>query len=469
MKKEIQVHCAYTEMMAIDSVVPNPRNPNTHSDSQVDLLAKIIKAQGWRTPITVSKRSGFVVRGHGRLLAAQRLGLNVVPVDLQDYKDEAAEWADLIADNRIAELAEIDNRVLAGLLSEIDGDMKELTGYTQEEIDRLLTENDDREIDDDDFAPEEAAEEAAKATMTKPGDVWKFGGHRLMCGDSTSLSDMAHLLDGELADMIFTDPPYNIAYEGKTKDKLTIMNDKMSDDDFADFLSAAFAAMYEHVKVGAPAYVCHADALGHIFRAAFAGSGFLLKQVIIWVKNTFVLGRQDYQWRHEPILYGWKPGDGHEWYGGRKQSTVLDDQLPLEIEKEADGYIVHLQTDTQHVILRVPRFEILHNDATALDTVWRINKPVRNGEHPTMKPIALCARGIMNSSKAGDLVLEPFGGSGSTLIACEQIGRRCAAMELDPVYCDVIVRRYVEFTKDENITVNRGGKVIKYSDLMPGD
>lgn len=176
MKKEIQVHCAYTEMMAIDSVVPNPRNPNTHSDSQVDLLAKIIKAQGWRTPITVSKRSGFVVRGHGRLLAAQRLGLNVVPVDLQDYKDEAAEWADLIADNRIAELAEIDNRVLAGLLSEIDGDMKELTGYTQEEIDRLLTENDDREIDDDDFAPEEAAEEAAKATMTKPGDVWKFGG-----------------------------------------------------------------------------------------------------------------------------------------------------------------------------------------------------------------------------------------------------------------------------------------------------
>lgn len=268
-----------------------------------------------------------------------------------------------------------------------------------------------------------------------------------------------------MADLVFTDPPYNVAYEGKTGEKMTILNDSMSVDEFNNFLHQAFSAMYSNMKAGAGIYVCHADRSGSAFRTQFEATGFLLKQVLIWVKNGFVLGRQDYQWAHEPILYGWKPGDGHNWYGGRKQSTVFDDNLPLEVEQEDDRYILHLQTDVEHVIIRVPSFEVLHNESTALDTVWRINKPLRNGEHPTMKPIPLCARAIINSSKAGDIVLEPFGGSGSTLIACEQTRRRCRAMELDPVYCDVIVSRYIEQTSNHDIYVLRRGKKIHISEL----
>lgn len=266
--------------------------------------------------------------------------------------------------------------------------------------------------------------------------------------------------------MVFTDPPYNVAYEGGTSDKLTIMNDSMSDEDFSAFLSAAFTAMEACMKPGAPIYVCHSESSGGAFKNAFLGAGLLLKQILIWVKNQFVLGRQDYQWAHEPIIYGWKPGAGHPWYGGRKQSTVIDENLPLEVEQTEDGYILHLQTEVDHVAVKVSDFEVLHNDSTAVDTVWRINRPVRNGEHPTMKPIALCARAITNSSKAGDIVLEPFGGSGSTLIACEQTGRSCRAMELDPVYCDVIVKRYMEESGNSDVWVERDGQKMKYAELV---
>lgn len=266
--------------------------------------------------------------------------------------------------------------------------------------------------------------------------------------------------------MVFTDPPYNVSYQGGTNDKLTIMNDSMSDAEFDSFLLSAFKAMASGMKPGAAIYVCHADSYGTAFRRAFTGAGLLLKQVLVWVKNHFVMGRQDYQWAHEPILYGWKPGASHKWYGGRKKSTVIDAHLPLEVEALDDGYVLHLQTDIDHVIVKVPAFEVLHDENTAVDTVWRMNKPLRNGEHPTMKPIPLCARGITNSSKQGDIVLEPFGGSGSTLIACEQTGRVCRAMELDPVYCDVIVRRYIEHVgSGSGVTVIRNHREVAYDDL----
>lgn len=268
--------------------------------------------------------------------------------------------------------------------------------------------------------------------------------------------------------MIFTDPPYNVAYNGKTEDRLTIINDSMSPDEFYDFLAAAFTAMYDGLKPGGAVYVCHADSAGNEFRRAYVASGLLLKQVLVWVKNVFVIGRQDYQWRHEPILYGWKPGSSHKFYGGRKQSTVWDDNLPLEIEKqESGGYLLHFNTDVDHVVVDVPSFNVLHNNTDVLDTVWRFNKPLRNGEHPTMKPISLCARAIQNSSQKDDIVFDPFGGSGSTLIACEQTMRRCRTMELDPKYCDVIVRRYSELMgTDEGIYVVKGDRHIAYKELI---
>lgn len=387
MADNIMIHCAYTDLVDITSVVPNPRNPNHHSDKQVELLAKVIKAQGWRAPITVSNRSGFIVRGHGRLMAAQLLGLDTVPIDRQDYESEAAEYADLIADNRIAELSDIDNTLLGELLAD--------TG-----------------------------------------------------------------------DMVFTDPPYNVAYEGGTKEALTIQNDNMSDAEFDIFLDDVFALVNKALKPGGAFYICHSDSCGGQFRRAIRENDLLIKQCLIWVKNTFVMGRQDYQWKHEPILYGWKPGASHKFYGGRKQSTVIDDNIPLEIEKDGDDYILHFSNETDHIVVRVPGYEIEVNNGIECDSIWRFNKPLRNGEHPTMKPIALCAQGIKNSSKPGEFVFEPFGGSGSTLIACEQTKRRCRCIELDPKYCDVIVKRYIEFIgSNKNVYVIRNGQRLEFSEV----
>lgn len=256
---DIKIHCSYTEVVDITTIVPNPRNPNQHPQKQIELLAKIIKNQGWRAPITVSTRSGFVVRGHGRLLAAQLLGVGQVPVDRQDYATEAEEWADLIADNRIAELAEIDNNLLSELLSEIDiSDFDcELTGYKDSQINNLLADFNTAEVHEDNFDIETAIEEI-KEPITKQGDVWQLGRHRLMCGDSTILSDVKKLMDGKMASMVFTDPPYNVAYEGGTSDKLTIKNDNMPTEQFNQFLKDAFTNMLAVTEAGGAIYICHA-------------------------------------------------------------------------------------------------------------------------------------------------------------------------------------------------------------------
>lgn len=446
-EKDIPVHCSHDELVDITALIPNPRNPNQHSNKQIELLAKIIKNQGWRAPITVSTRSGFIVRGHGRLLAAQLLGVSQVPVDRQDYATEAEEWADLIADNRIAELSQIDDSLLASVMAELNtGDFDvSLTGFSDKQIDNLLADFNTAEVREDNFDPAAAVTEINEP-MTKPGDVWQLGQHRLMCGDATVLSDVEKLMDGQLAAMIFTDPPYNVNYQGGTGDKLTIKNDNMSASQFNQFLHDAFASMYAVTEPGGAIYVCHADSEGSNFRGALQETGWLLKQCLIWAKNQFVLGRQDYQWQHEPILYGWKPGAAHKFFGGRKQGTVIEEAAPIIVRQDDEGALLTFTAGIQTVTLRVPSFEVLQAGDDSLSTVWRFEKPVRNGEHPTMKPIGLCARAIQNSNRPGDVVADFFGGSGSTLMAAEQTGRVCFTMELDPVYCDVIIRRWEEFT-----------------------
>lgn len=446
-ENNIPVHCAHDDLVDITALVPNPRNPNQHSNKQIELLAKIIKNQGWRAPITVSTRSGFIVRGHGRLLAAQLLGVSQVPVDRQDYATEAEEWADLIADNRIAELSQIDDSLLASLMAELNtGDFDvSLTGFSDKQIDNLLAEFNAVEVREDNFDPAATAAEINEP-MTKLGDVWQLGRHRLMCGDATIFSDVEKLMDGQLAAMIFTDPPYNVNYQGGTGDKLTIKNDNMSAGQFNQFLHDAFTSMYTVTEPGGAIYVCHADSEGSNFRGALQETGWLLKQCLIWAKNQFVLGRQDYQWQHEPILYGWKPGAAHKFFGGRKQGTVIEEAAPIIVRQDDEGALLTFTAGIQTVTLRVPSFEVLQAGDDSLSTVWRFEKPVRNGEHPTMKPIGLCARAIQNSSRPSDVVADFFGGSGSTLMAAEQTGRVSFTMELDPVYCDVIIRRWEEFT-----------------------
>lgn len=443
----IPIHCVYKELAEITSLVPNPRNPNTHPQKQIELLAKIIKNQGWRAPITVSNRSGFVVRGHGRLLAAQLLGVSQVPIDRQDYASEAEEWADLVADNRIAELSQIDDTLLAGLLSDLNISEFDtsLTGFTEKQIDKLLADFNIVAVKEDNFDTAAAAAEI-KEPITKPGDIWQLGRHRLMCGDATKQADVERLMNGKLAAMVFTDPPYNVAYEGGTAEKLTIKNDDMPADKFNCFLHDAFASMFMVTEPGGAIYICHADSEGSNFRGALQDAGWLLKQCLVWAKNQFVLGRQDYQWQHEPILYGWKPGAAHCFYGGRKQGTVIEEAASIIVQQDENGVLLTFTSGIQTVTIRVPSYEVLQSGDDGLSTIWRFDKPLRNGEHPTMKPIGLCARAIQNSSRPGEIAADFFGGSGSTLMAAEQTDRICYCMELDPVYCDVIIRRWEEFT-----------------------
>ena len=392
------VYCAHSQMVEIEKVVPNPRNPNKHSEKQIALLSKIIAAQGWRAPITVSTRSGFIVRGHGRLLAARKLGLAEVPVDYQAYETEAADWADLIADNRLSELSETDDLLLKDLLQELGtGELDlELTAYTADEIDQML--GSAKEVQEDDFDADKALSEIDEA-KTKLGDIYILGKHRLLCGDSTDAAAVEKLMDGQKADIAVTDPPYNVGYTGGTKDALTIQNDKQEDAAFRQFLSAAFTNMDAAMKPGAVFYIWHADSEGYNFRAACKDAGWQVRQCLIWNKNQLVMGRQDYHWKHEPCLYGWKEGAAHLWASDRKQTTILC-----------------------------------------------FDRPQKNAEHPTMKPVALLAYQIANNTKGEDIALDLFGGSGTTLVACEQLGRKCYMMELDPKYCDVIIKRWEELT-----------------------
>ena len=438
----LPVFCAHDKIVPARELKPNPRNPNQHPPEQIKLLAEIIKAQGWRAPVTVSTRSGLIVRGHGRLEAALLLEAGEVPVDYQNYASDAEEWADLVADNRIVEFAEFDPKLLTELLRDVDASETPfiLTGYTEDEYNDLvmgMAESDVMVNISDDIVPE-----PPKIPYTELGDVWYLGDHILICGDSTKRETYNTLLGKDKAQLIITDPPYNVNYEGAAG---KILNDKQKNTSFRRFLFDAFACMREASEPGTAAYIFHADTEGVNFRTAFVAAGFSLKQCLIWVKNVFVLGRQDYHWWHEPILYGWIEGKPHYFIADRTQDTVIEDE-PVEPEKmKKDELLTYIKQRSQ-----INEFNsILYED-----------KPNRNDVHPTMKPVRLVARLINNSSKPRAIVLDPFGGSGSTLMACEHLNRAARVIELDPRFCDVILMRYYRITGKTDIRCIRNGEPI---------
>ncbi len=419
----------------INELKPHPKNPRVHPDSAIDKLVRSIKEYGWTNPVLVSA-DGYVLAGHARLKAAEKAGIEEVPVIYLPLEGAKAE-AYLIADNRLQDETDWDYEKLKDLLQDLDtGEFDlELTGFDMSEIEDLMTQLHELGEIIEDEAPEPPEE-----PITKPGDLWILGKHRLLCGDSTKAKDVERLMNGEKADMVFTDPPYNVNYGDKASmleeyqkghsNVNSIKNDNMDNAEFLRFLTSAFENIYSALCPGGPFYICHAETTGLEFRKAVLNSGLLLKQCLVWVKNSLVLGRQDYQWIHEPILYGWKPGAAHKWYGGFNKTTVFEDRPNLRKMKKEEliKFAEELLEGKHHT------------------TVIREDKPTKSAEHPTMKPVKLIGYLINNSSKIGDKVLDIFGGSGSTLIAAEQLDRICYIMELEPAYCDVIVKRWENFT-----------------------
>lgn len=430
----------------LSELKPHPKNPRVHPDSAIEKLVKSIQSYGWTNPILLSK-DGYILAGHARSKAAEVAGIEEVPAIILDIEGDIAD-AYLIADNKLQDETDWDLYVLKDLLEELDTGQFDitLTGFDEDEIENLMTQfhiEDESEVKEDDFDPDKAADEI-EDPVSQVGDVWRLGRHRLVVGDSTDVEVLRLLLDGKEADMVFTDPPYNVNYEGSNGKK--IQNDHMEDSKFYIFLREAFDAMHEVLKKGGPIYVCHADSEGRNFRNAFSDAGFLMKQCIVWVKNSLVLGRQDYQWKHEPILYGWKEGAAHKWYGGRKETTVFETPVDLAISRYSDHVVLTFTNGTHSTVVKVPSYEILYAGNDEGSTTWRIEKPKKNADHPTMKPISLCARAIKNSSQPNEIVLDPFGGSGATLMAAEMVNRCAYLSEIDPVYADVIIRRWEEFT-----------------------
>lgn len=374
---------------APDQLLANPLNWRRHPKEQQDALEGMLRTVGWVQRVIVNRTTGHVVDGHLRVELALRRGEPTVPVLYVDLTVEE-ERVVLAAIDPIGGLAETDQAMLDDLLKGM------VTG--DEQLDALLDSlRSEPEpvvgLTDPDEAPAVQTE-----AITKPGDVWLCGKHRLLCGDSTSIEALERLTGGGV-DMWLTDPPYNVAYEGKTKDALKIKNDAMADDAFRQFLRDAYVAADAVMKAGAVFYIWHADSEGYNFRGAAIDTGWKVRQCLIWKKQVMVMGRQDYHWKHEPCLYGWKEGAGHLWAADRKQTTILE-----------------------------------------------FDRPSRNGDHPTMKPVALFEYQMLNNTKGGDKVLDSFGGSGTTMIAAEKNGRVACLMELDPIYCDVIVRRWQAFT-----------------------
>lgn len=401
-------HKLQVQYRPIEALVPYARNSRTHSDAQVAQIAASIREFGWTNPVLVDGENG-IVAGHGRVLAARKLDMAQVPVIELKGLTEAQKRAYVIADNRLALNAGWDDELLRVEVTDLqaEGFDLELLGFSADELSAMLAPPATEGLTDEDAAPEPPT-----SAVTAEGDVWHLGRHRLMCGDSTRIDQLEQLTQGQLVDMWLTDPPYNCAYEGKTKEKLRIKNDAMPDDQFRQFLRDAYVAADAVMKPGAVFYIWHADSGGFNFRGAARDAGWTVRQCLIWKKSSLVLGRQDYQWQHEPCLYGWKDGAGHLWAADRKQTTILE-------------------------------FE----------------KPSRNDEHPTMKPVALFEYQMLNNTKGGDQVLDSFGGSGTTLIACEKNGRIGRLMELDPRYCDVIVRRWQDFTS-QKATLDGDGRTF---------
>jgi DNA modification methylase len=387
------------ELWPIERLRPYERNPRTHSDAQVDQIAASMVEFGWTNPVLVDEQGG-VLAGHGRLLAARKLGLAEVPVIRFEHLTEAQKRAYLLADNQLALQAGWSEELLAAELAWLRDERfdLDLVGFDATELERLLALADGETASAE---AEDAIPDPPEEPVSRPGDLWVLGNHRLLCGDATVLADVERVLGGQLADMTFCDPPYNVDYANSPKDKLRgkhrpILNDNLGGG-FEAFLYDACTNILS-VSKGA-CYICMSSSELHTLQRAFTAAGGKWSTFVIWAKNTFTLGRADYQRQYEPILYGWKEGSDHYWCGARDQGDV-----------------------------------------------WFVNKPVKNDLHPTMKPVALVERAIRNSSKSRDIVLDPFGGSGSTLIACQKAGRQARLIELDPKYVDVIIRRVQDYS-----------------------
>ena len=406
------------EMVEISKLVPYVNNARTHSPEQIIKLRSSLREFGFINPVIIDSKFN-IIAGHGRVMAAKEEKMKEVPCVLVDYLTEAQKKAYIIADNKMALDAGWDEellRVEIEELEDLDFDLG-LTGFDESELADLFGDNKTAGVEDDDFDLSDALE---KAAFVEKGDVWTVGRHTLMCGDATSKEDVDKLMDGKKANLVITDPPYGVSF--KSASGLTIQNDSMKDDKFYNFLLISFQNMAEHLEKGGAAYVFHADTEGLNFRKAFVDAGFHLSGCCIWVKNSLVLGRSDYQWQHEPVLYGFLQNGKHYWSknAGRSQTTI-----------------------------------------------WNFDKPKKNENHPTSKPLDLLAYPIGNSSQENAIVIDTFGGSGSTLMACEKTNRICHTMELDEKYASVILRRYVEDTGDsENVYVIRGGKKLSYKDLV---
>jgi DNA modification methylase len=393
-------------MWAVDRLIPYARNPRTHSDTQVAQIASSIREFGFNNPILVDTKAG-IIAGHGRLLAARKLGLTEVPVIVLDHLTEAQKRAYIIADNQLALNAGWDDSLLGIELAALQAEDFDLSliGFDDDELARLLAAEDAvAGLTDEDDAPA-----LPEAPVSAPGDLWTLGSHKLLIGDATVPADVARLMSGDVADLAFSDLPYNVDYQGYTEEKLKIKNDRMTDAEFRQFLDAAFRSFRTAVKPGASLYICHPSSSQREFQNAMEAAGFQVRCQIIWAKNTFAWGFGRYKFQHEPIFYCHVAGQKDSWYGDKSQSTL-----------------------------------------------WNENKPAANRLHPTMKPVALIERGLTNSSKAGDIVLDLFGGSGSTLIGCERQGRKARLMELDPKYADVIAIRYQEYSGKPAILAGDG-------------
>ena len=420
--------------MPIGQIRPYANNPRNNA-AAVEKVAESIKEFGFKVPIIVDKNNE-IIAGHTRLMAAQRLGLTEAPVLVASDLTPEQVRAFRIADNKVAEAATWDDDKLAAEIAALQAAdyNAELTGFDRDEILGLMGEPDIQ--DDDDFDPDAEAA-AVVAPVSQPGDIWHLGRHRLICGDATDAQDLGLLMAGRRVRLVLTDPPYNVAlYQDGTieqlkrrkrrTDGLAINNDRMDDDGFYNFLLAAFSGMLDAAEPGTPIYVFHADMQSAAFHRAFTDAGWKLAQCLVWAKNTLVMGRQDYQWKHEKILYGWKEGAAHRWYGGRDKPTVLDIRPNIAKMSKAE--------------LRDALKQIL--DGPGNTTIVYEDKPGSSALHPTMKPLRLVGRLLANSSRPDDIVLDPFGGSGTTLIAADKMGRICYMAEEDPVYSDVIVQRW---------------------------
>lgn len=436
------------ENVKIEKLKPYENNARTHSEEQVEKISRSIKEFGFINPVLIDSNFG-IIAGHGRVLGAKKLGMKEVPcLFVEDLTDEQKR-AYILADNKLALDAGWDDEILREeikALADLDFDVS-LTGFELEDFDFNQI---DIEFEEDNYDVEEKLPEIPKA---KYGDIYQLGNHRIMCGDSTSQEDIDKLLDGAVMDLCVTDPPYNVNYGsinesgyGKERDNGNkILNDNMDDESFYLFLNAFYTQMMRVLKPGGAYYIFHADTEGYNFRKALMDAGGQVKQNLIWVKNALVLGRQDYQWKHEPCLYGWKEGAGHYFINDRTQTTVFEDKADLDkLSKE------ELKDMIKEIIEDKTPTTIIHED-----------KPLKNDVHPTMKPIKLISRLVKNSSKPGENVIDFFGGSGSTLIACEHLGRNCYSIELDPKYVDVIIDRWETLTGKTAIKLVEGIEMVQ--------